>query len=143
MELTADDSEVAGLSFDLSRAFDRVPRELLGKILGRMSMPTCVLAPYMGMLRHATRRYKIGVCLDLEQQIWGGILQGCPLSILAMNAVVNIWLLATSSAVPCCFLRSYVDDVSVTASAEDADSLRATVKVAYTVADRFTTSIGG
>ena len=143
MELTADDSKVASLSFDLSKAFDRVPRDLLGKILGRMSMPTCVLAPYMDMLRHATRRYKIGVCLDLEHQIWGGILQGCPVSILAMNAVVNIWLLATSSAVPSCFPRSYVDDVSVTASAEDADSLRATLKVAYTVADRFTTSIGG
>ena len=121
LELTVDDSKAAGLSFDLSEAFDRVPRELLGKILERMSMPTCVLAPYMGRLRSATCRYKIGVCLDLEQRIWGGILQGCPLSILAMNAVVNIWFFATSSAVLSCLPQSYLDDVSVTASAEDAD----------------------
>ena len=43
------------------------------------------------MLRHATRRYKLGNPADSEFKLNGGILQGCPFSMIAMNAVVNIW----------------------------------------------------
>lgn len=76
------------VSFDLSKAFDKILWGLLGKILEAMAMPSVVLRPYMSMLRHATRRYKLGVALDDAQVLYGGVLQGCPLAMLSMNALV-------------------------------------------------------
>ena len=110
LESADDDHLVAGLSFDLVKAFDRIPRELLGRILSKMSMPANVLKPYLGMLRSATRRYKIGVSLDKPRQIFGGILQGCPLSMIALNAVVNVWLQMLNERVPQSRPRAYADD---------------------------------
>ena len=57
-----------------------------------MCLPKAVLGPYMYMLRHASRRYKTGVNLDKPQDLHGGMLQGCPLSTISMNCLVNLWL---------------------------------------------------
>ena len=143
LESASSQRKVAGVSFDLVKAFDRVPRELLGKILGKMGMPGCVLRPYLYMLRKATRRYKLGVCLDVAEPIWGGILQGCPLSMIAMNCVVQIWLAATTSEVPNSFPRSFVDDVAATVIEEDDDTLCSSVRSVYETAFCFVSSIGG
>ena len=134
---------VAGLSFDLSKAFDRVPRELLGDILRRMRMPGCVLRPYLYMLRHATRRYKLGVCFDRAQRLHGGILQGCPLSMLSMNCIVNIWLRMLHSRIPACRPRSYVDDVSATVIQPNEQSLIADLQSVEHESSSFVASFGG
>ena len=143
LESTSQSCSVGGISFDLAKAFDRIPRELLGRILRRMSLPSCVLRPYMGMLRKATRRYKLGVCLDAPQTVYGGILQGCPLSMMALNCVVNIWLRSLSDKVPRCRPRAYADDVSITTDGSSSLEVRDTINAAYTVSLDFVGSIGG
>ena len=57
LELAGEHEHAGGLSFDLSKCFDRVPHGLLEEVLDRMRMPTCVKRPYLAMLRSATRRY--------------------------------------------------------------------------------------
>ena len=143
LELCPTDQQVAGLSFDLSKAFDRVPRELLACILQRMNMPLCVWRPYIGMLRSATRRFKLGKHLDQAQPIYGGILQGCPLSMISMNAVINIWLHVVSSQAPQSFPRAYVDDVSVTVSGSNDEITREVVQSVVDVSSAFVAAIGG
>ena len=135
-------AHVAGLSFDLSKAFDRVPRELLGKILAKMSMPGCVFRPYMYMLRNATRRYKLGASLDASQPLYGGILQGCPLAMLSMNAICNIWLRSLEATIPC-FPRSYVDDVSVTVMEDSPEALINACRDVYSCSTKFVNATGG
>ena len=135
-------AHVAGLSFDLSKAFDRVPRELLGKILAKMSMPGCVFRPYMHMLRNATRRYKLGASLDASQPLSGGILQGCPLAMLSMNAICNIWLRSLEATVSC-FPRSYVDDVSVTVMEDSPEALINACRDVYSCSTKFVNATGG
>ena len=139
----ASAAHTAGLSFDLSKAFDRVPRELLGKILRQMAMPSRVLGPYMYMLRHATRRYKLGSSLDKPQALFGGILQGCPLAMLSMNALCNVWLSSLSHVAPSSYPRSYVDNISVTFSEASPENLVATCRAIYNESDRFVTASGG
>jgi len=143
LELCPTDQYVAGLSFDLSKAFDRVPRELLACILQRMNMPVCVWRPYIGMLRSATRRFKLGKHLDQSQPIYGGILQGCPLSMISMNAVINIWLHAVNSQVPQSLPRAYVDDVSVTVTGSNDEITREAVQSVLEVSSNFIAAIGG
>ncbi len=89
-----------------------------------MGLPSSVHTPYLSMLRHATRRYKLGSALDISQNLYGGILQGCPLSMLAMNSIVNIWLFSLDSGSTAAKPRAYVDDVSVAITAGDVLTLR-------------------
>ena len=143
LELCPANHHIAGLSFDLSKAFDRIPRELLGKLLQQMSMPSCVLLPYMNLLRFATRRFKLGPWLDKSQPIYGGILQGCPLSMIAINAVVNIWLRLLSQITPSSCPRAYVDDVSITVTNREVQALRQQVQDLLTSSLGFVQTIGG
>ena len=143
LELCPDDHQVAGLSFDLSKAFDRIPRNFLSKLLQRMSMPECVHKPYMGLLRFATRRFKLGPWLDKSQPIYGGILQGCPLSMIAINAVVNIWLCTLSSVAVSSRPRAYVDDVSVTLASRCTTELRQKIQELLDKSHGFVQAIGG
>ena len=108
-----------------------------------MNMPLCVWRPYIGMLRSATRRFKLGKHLDQAQPIYGGILQGCPLSMISMNAVINIWLHVVSSQAPQSFPRAYVDDVSVTASGSNDEITREVVQSVADVSSAFVAAIGG
>ena len=143
LEGASDDTLVGGLSFDLAKAFDRVPRELLGRILRKMALPCCVLQPYLAMLRTASRRYKLGVCLDQAQPVYGGILQGCPLSMIALNAIINIWLKALNAEVPGCKPRAYADDVSVTTFSHRSGELIEQTNSVFQVSATFVGAIGG
>jgi exonuclease III len=115
LDIEEHGNNMGGISFDLSKAFDRVPRELLIQLLHRMGMPACVLRPYSAILRSSTRRYKLGGCLDVQQQLHGGIFQGCPLSMMSLNAFANVWVRSLAATWPECAVRGYVDDVSGTA----------------------------
>ena len=143
LEKSTNSTFVAGLSFDLVKAFDRVPRNVLAYILRKMKMPVQVLTPYLGMLHMASRRYKLGIYLDKECPLYGGILQGCPLSMVAMNAVVHIWLSAINEQCPTCRPRSYVDDVSITAISGEKAALTMEIREAFHISDDFVQSIGG
>lgn len=143
LELCPDDCHIAGLSFDLSKAFDRIPRELLGKLLQRMSMPVNVHKPYMGLLRFATRRFKLDPWLDKSQPIYGGILQECPLSMIAINAVANIWLRFLSSTAVTSRPRSYVDDVSVTLTTSCTNDLLQNIQDLLDKSNGFVQTIRG
>ncbi len=140
---TSADQLFGGLSFDLSKAFDRVPRELLSAVLLRMGLPASVHTPYLSMLRHATRRYKLGNALDISQHLYGGILQGCPISMVAMNSIVNIWLNSLNSVDTAVKPRAYVDDVSVATTARDVLALRQQVTQIFQASRKFTDCIGG
>ena len=142
LELAGEHEHAGGLSFDLSKCFDRVPHGLLEEVLGRMRMPTCVKRPYLAMLRSATRRYKLGLNLDNPTHLHGGMLQGCPLSMVALNTVVNLWLSALKTAVPGANPRAYVDDVSVTAVQSSPEALVRDLTHAYEVSAHFVESSG-
>ena len=143
LEGASANQHVAGLSFDLIKAFDRIPRGLLAKILEKMNMPNAIRIPYVGMLYQATRRYKIRTALDRETPIYGGILQGCPLSMLAMNAITNIWVKALKHAVPACVPRSYVDDVSATVQADSKPELIRGIQTVFATSEQFVLDMGG
>ena len=106
-------------------------------------MPNAIRIPYVGMLYQATRRYKIRTALDRETPIYGGILQGCPLSMLAMNAITNIWVKALKHAVPACVPRSYVDDVSATVQADSKPELIRGIQTVFATSEQFVLDMGG
>ena len=143
LEASAPGAFTAGLSFDLSKAFDRVPRELLARILDKTCMRTMVYKPYISMLRNVTRRFKIGTAFDAPQKLWGGVLQGCPLAMLSMNVICNIWLRTLDDQVANCNPRSYVDDVSATLVKQTRDQLVEDTGRVYQISSNFVSATGG
>ena len=143
LEASSDTVFVGGLSFDLVKAFDRIPHQLLGEILTKMHMPELIRKPYAGMLRQATRRYKLATSLDYESQIYGGIIQGCPLSMMAMNAVTNIWMRLLDDQCSLCMSRSYVDDLSITSRSSSKIDLVNQIQTSFQASDQFVQAVGG
>eukprot|EP00435_Cladocopium_sp_Y103_P064785 s279_g26.t1 len=85
----------------------------------------------------------LGTALDKPKALWGGILQGCPLAMLSMNVICNIWLRALDDQVPTCRPRSYVDDVSVTLAQDSQQKLVEASKLGYQISNDFVQSTGG
>ena len=103
-------SRLCGLSIDFSKAFDRVPREHVFRLAERLGLPQFILEPLKAMYGQLQRRFKIGGCLSDAFQSTNGILQGCPLSIILLNLLMQVWCNAAESlgADPKC----YADDAN-------------------------------
>ena len=101
---------LCGLSIDFSKAFDRVPREHVFKLAEHLGLPPFILEPLKGMYGQLRRRFKIGGCLGEAFESTNGILQGCPLSIILLNLLMQVWCNAAESmgADPKC----YADDAN-------------------------------
>ena len=69
-------------------------------------------------------------------------LAGCPLAMLSMNAICNIWLRSLEATVPC-FPRSYVDDVSVTVMEDSPEALIKACRDVYSCSTKFVNATGG
>ena len=142
LESASADRHVGGLSFDLMKAFDRVPHGLLGKILTKMDLAENIRKPYLSMLSNANRRYKINTHFDHPQRIFGGILQGDPLSMLMMNVVTCVWMRSLSAACPLSRTRSFVDDLSIIVASSQHELIREAQNV-FHESECFVQSIGG
>eukprot|EP00973_Karenia_brevis_P011024 1492185-Karenia_brevis.AAC.1 len=77
-----------------------------------MGLPAAILQPLRGMYSGLHRRFRCGAGVGQRFLSTNGILQGCPLSVILVNALVSVWALAVEAEVhdvkPDCF----ADDTS-------------------------------
>ena len=105
-----------GFSLDYCKCFDKLPQKILLQLAAEMGMDKCILKPLQGMYHNLRRRFRCGGSLGQEFQATSGILQGCPLSIILLNAMVSVWCRALSAEVPASSPGAYVDDTVALAS---------------------------
>ena len=101
---------LCGLSVDFSKAFDRVPQEHVFKLASRLGLPHHIIGALKAMYAQLRRRFKIGGTVGEAFASTNGILQGCPLSIVLLNILMQVWCNAAEAlgAQPKC----YADDAS-------------------------------
>eukprot|EP00663_Eupelagonemidae_sp_cell21sb_P003986 gene3986-4954_t len=75
-----------------------------------MGMEERILAPLRTMYNRLRRRFRVAGGLGEEFQATNGILQGCPLSVVALNALVAVWAKAVADRVPGVQACAYADD---------------------------------
>eukprot|EP00973_Karenia_brevis_P060427 8407275-Karenia_brevis.AAC.1 len=75
-----------------------------------MGMPDRVLKPVRAMYGRLRRRFKMAGGVGLEFTASNGILQGCPLSVIMLNALMSIWARAVEAEVPKAGAAVYADD---------------------------------
>ena len=103
---------VAGLSLDFAKAFDNVPVAIALAILQEHGLSNEILHPLIDMHGRLRRRFKIRGYLGQPFGATNGIMQGCPLSVLLLNASVSVLTKSGQSEHDTVICPSYVDDTS-------------------------------
>ena len=122
-------SAAGGVAYDFRKAFDLVPFELLFSALVARGMHPRIVNPLKAIYSSLHRVFRLrGSC----GHWWfanNGLLQGCPLSMIGLNAVVSCILEIASIQCPEVVARTYADDVSASCvSSTTADLTRSIAK---------------
>ncbi|CAE8729391.1 unnamed protein product, partial [Polarella glacialis] len=89
--------------------------------------------PLDSMYSHLRRRFRIGGAVGQEFVSINGILQGCPLSVVLLNALVSVWCHAVNNEVPDAIVDAFADDTG--ASVDSWKSLQQVVGITESFAD--------
>ena len=107
------DEPLSGCSIDFQKAFDRVPKDIVFALAEHMGFPAQVLQALKSMYCNLTRHFRIGAFVGKGFKSTRGILQGCPLSVVLLNIIMEVWCRLVSGktgAKPKC----YADDATAT-----------------------------
>ena len=88
----AEDMHLA--SFDLDKAFDRINRRVLDKVLEQNGFPERLRRPYMAFMGSLKVRLSVAGHLGPARPRDGGIPQGCPWSMAFMALLTTGWVAA-------------------------------------------------
>lgn len=105
-----DGTPLHGVAVDLSKAFDNVPVEIVFAIMRELGMDERVCRPLRAMYHQIQRRFKISGFVGDAFRSTNGILQGCPLSVMLLNAIMMVATAALGADVEG---ESYVDDLTL------------------------------
>ncbi|KAJ9440182.1 Retrovirus-related Pol polyprotein from type-2 retrotransposable element R2DM, partial [Diplonema papillatum] len=106
------------VALDFAKCFDRVPQGIVLRLAEEMGLDARILRPLRAMYRGMKRRFKLPLGVGSEFEVTNGILQGCPLSVILINALLSIVLRAVSARVPEVSSESLADDATLFAAAE-------------------------
>ena len=112
---------IYGVALDFAKAFDNVPVIITLTLLEKLRMHTRVVKPLWFMYNHLQRYFKIRGFVGSLFHATNGIMQGCPLSCLLLNALVSILTRDVLEKVPVT-IQSYVDDITLLS--RDLDKLK-------------------
>lgn len=108
-----DGRHLYGLKFDFAKCFDRLPHNVLLKLVQRMGMSSRILGPLNTMYLKLVRRFKFAGSVGKEFKATNGILQGCPISVILLNALLSVWARAVEAEVTGVSADTFADDVGV------------------------------
>ncbi|KAJ9440356.1 RNA-directed DNA polymerase from mobile element jockey [Diplonema papillatum] len=106
------------VALDFAKCFDRVPQGIVLRLAEEMGLDARILRPLRAMYRGMKRRFKLPLGVGSEFEVTNGTLQGCPLSVILINALLSIVLRAVSARVPEVSSESLADDATLFAAAE-------------------------
>jgi hypothetical protein len=102
-----------GVALDFSKCFDRVPQGIVLDLARDLGMHEDILRPLSAMYRELTRRFKFPLGVGAEFEVSNGILQGCPLSVILINALLSVLMKAVAAEAPGVSTESYADDATL------------------------------
>ena len=139
---TVDGLVAAGISFDLRKAFDHIPTDLLIKVLEVRGCAPCILRPLSGLYRQMQRRFRLRGVLGPAFSSANGIPQGDPLSPVCLNALLSVWLEALAASSVAGTARSFADDLSVLCTGGSVQAVSRGLRQAFSLSRAFAESIG-
>ncbi|KAJ9440259.1 hypothetical protein DIPPA_05535 [Diplonema papillatum] len=71
------------------------------------------MTPLRGIYGVLVRRFKLPLGVGDEFEVTNGILQGCPISVILINALLSIPMKAVKAEAPGLLTESYADDANL------------------------------
>ena len=116
-----------GVALDFAKAFDNVPVSLTLDLLKKLGLDSKILKPLTYMYENLKRYFKIRGFIGEPFKASNGIMQGCPLSCLLLNALVSILARSVQAEVHNITMQSYVDDITMLH--KDLEQLQAAIRI--------------
>ena len=116
-------SAAGGIAFDFAKCFDQIPFQLLFRALEVRGMDNRIINPLKSMYDSLHRVFRLRGSCGPWWIAKNGLLQGCPLSMIASNSVVSTVLEVAQVKCPEVIGRTYADDISATCIAPSTDEL--------------------
>eukprot|EP01063_Lacrimia_lanifica_P041963 TRINITY_DN992_c0_g2_i1.p1 TRINITY_DN992_c0_g2~~TRINITY_DN992_c0_g2_i1.p1 ORF type:complete len:1334 (+),score=139.36 TRINITY_DN992_c0_g2_i1:87-4088(+) len=82
----------AGLSIDIAKCFDSLPRSVLFGVARAMGMPPPVITALEAMYSDMVHRFRLPGGLGAPFRCTNGIAEGCPLSVRLLNGIMAVWM---------------------------------------------------
>ena len=105
---------LVGIALDYAKCFDRIPQELTFKLAEELGMHPKLLRPLRAAYKQLDRRFKLPLGVGAPFTVTNGILQGCPISVVMVNALLAVLTKAILAEVPSVWMSSYADDAYIT-----------------------------
>ena len=134
---------VGGVSYDFRKCFDLIPVETMLEVLRLRGASDRILRPLGAMYAGLQRVFRLGGALSPWWKSYGGIIQGDPLSMVGLVAMVNCILEMSEKHVPEAAVRAYADDISATAKGRTADSVADGVRRVHRIVKMYADLDGG
>ena len=90
-----------GIALDYAKCFDRVPQELTMELVGKLGLHSRILGPLSDVYGRLERRINFKLGVGQPFNVTNGILQGCPISIILINALFSVLVKKLDSKPPC------------------------------------------
>eukprot|EP01061_Rhynchopus_euleeides_P047892 TRINITY_DN990_c0_g1_i3.p1 TRINITY_DN990_c0_g1~~TRINITY_DN990_c0_g1_i3.p1 ORF type:complete len:837 (+),score=145.30 TRINITY_DN990_c0_g1_i3:125-2512(+) len=95
-----------------------------------MGMDQRILRPLRTMYRGLKRRFKMPLGVGKSFEVTNGILQGCPISVILINALLSVLFRAIEQRVPQVETQSFADDATLISQVDEASVQQAVDVVA-------------
>ena len=82
---------LVGAGTNYTKCFDPIPQAISMALMEEQGIDEGVLRAFSGMYRQLRRMFKIKGCLGAWWAATNGVLQGCPLSVIVINALTTTW----------------------------------------------------
>ena len=101
-----------GILYDYTKCFDNVPWTIEEGLLHSLGLPDCILRPMFAFSKHIQRRFKFSNSLGPIISNSNSIMQGCPLAVLRINALIASWIRVVQSHpdTKLCSTAAFIDD---------------------------------
>ena len=107
---------MVGVSLDYGKCFDRVPVHIVLELAVAAGMSPKLVTPLRSLYSNLVRRFRVGRGVGNEFHSTNGIIQGCPLSVVLLNLLVNVWARTVNEEVPDASPCGYADDTGATSA---------------------------
>ena len=141
-DLSINGHLVGGLSYDLSKAFDRIPIELSLAVAGQRGCDLQVLRGLRGFYATHQKAFQVSGFVSEYCTPINGLIQGDPLSMVLLTSLVACWIEAVQSRLPNSMPQAYADDMSVVTRAKKQRGLIAETAKAHEETLRFEKQAG-